>query len=202
MNTDPLKPARMEMTAATKAIVAMKAAKSMDEFESEWRQYLNAIEKLWQKVERCCQHERAAFQPWQGSYQRLRKNDMLLRYLKQARDADNHSIQDVAEIQPRRRAYRFVSPQGGFIKRLEFRNGEVAHYEGDPMTVEETLPHPVAVKVKNNGVWFNPPTSHLDQPVPNHHPVLLAELGIKFYGDYLREVERKFFSDQSLDRSS
>ena len=167
MNSDPLKPARMELAAAEKALGAMKMAGSMDEFESDWRQYLNAIEKLWQKAERCCQHVRANFQPWQAAYHRLRKKDMLLRYLKQARDADNHSIQDVTAIQPGTRAYRFINPQGGYIKHMEIQDGRVVHYEGDPMIVEDTPPHPVAVPIKNNGEWFNPPTSHLGCSVPN-----------------------------------
>ena len=61
------------------------------------------------------------------------------------------------------------------------------------MIVEETPPHPVAVAVKNNGEWFNPPTSHLDQSVTTYHPVHLAELGLKFYSKYLDDVETKFF---------
>lgn len=194
MISDPLKPARIELLAANKALASMRAAKSIDEFESEWRLFLNAIEKLWQKIERCCQHVRSKFEPWQGTYHRLRKKDMLLRYLKQARDADNHSIQDVTAIQAGQRGYRFANPQGGYIKRMEIRNGEVVHYEGDPMIVEETAPHPVAVRIKNNGEWFNPPTNHLDKPLSTHHPVCLAELGLAFYAGYLDEVEKKFFS--------
>lgn len=172
----------------------MRRAKSLEDFETEWRAYLNCIEKLWQKVERCCQHIRSTFEPWQGSYHRLRKKDMLLRYLKQARDADNHSIQDVTKIQPGSRGYRFLNPNGGYIKRMEIRDGEVVHYEGDPMIVEETPPQPVAVPVKNNGEWFNPPTSHLGQPVVTQHPLALAELGLKFYSEYLAEVEKRFFA--------
>lgn len=197
MVDDPLRHPRLELTAASKSIINMSNAKSIDEFETEWRGYLNAIEKLWQKAERCCQPFRSTFQPWQGTFHRLRKKDMLLRYLKQARDADNHSIQDVTRIEPGKRGYRFANPKGGYIKHMEIRNGEVVHYEGDPMVVEETPPHPVAIPVKNNGEWFNPPTSHLDQPIPNHHPVLLAELGLKFYSDYLNQIETKFFSIKS-----
>jgi hypothetical protein len=194
MTNDPLKHPRLELAAATKALGSMRAAQTMGEFESEWRSYLNAIEKLWQKTELCCGHVRSAFQPWQGQYQRLRKKDMLLRYLKQARDADNHSIQDVTTIQPGSRGYRFANPRGGYIKHMEILNGQVVRYEGDPMVVEEKLPHPVAVRVKNNGEWFNPPTSHLDGPVLTSHPVFLAELGIAFYRNYLQEVEKTFFT--------
>ncbi|WP_146009766.1 hypothetical protein [Janthinobacterium sp. ROICE36] len=115
MTNDPLKHPRAELAAASRAIVSMQNAKTMDEFESDWRGFLNCLEKIWQKVERSCQPMRNKFEPWQGTYHGLRKKDMLLRYLKQARDADNHSIQDVAKIQPGSRGYRFINPNGGYI---------------------------------------------------------------------------------------
>jgi hypothetical protein len=65
------------------------------------------------------------------------------------------------------------------------------------MIIEETPPHPVAVAVKNNGEWYNPPTSHLEQAVGSHHPLVLAELGLKFYSGYLDEVEKKFFAPKA-----
>ena len=123
---------------------------------------------------------------------------MLLRYLKQARDADNHSIQDVAKIEPGGRGIRFQNPRGGYIKHMEIRGGELVAYEGDPIIIEDKLPRLVAVSVKNNGAWYNPPTSHLDQQIPSHHPVFLAELGLKFYENYIREVERTFFQNKAL----
>lgn len=198
MTNDPLKHPRAELAAASRAIVAMQNAKTMDEFESDWRGFLNCLEKIWQKVERSCQPMRNTFEPWQGTYHGLRKKDMLLRYLKQARDADNHSIQDVAKIQPGSMGYKFINPNGGYIKHMEIKNGQVVHYEGDPMIVEETPPHPVAIAVKNNGEWFNPPTSHLGQAIPNHHPVTLAELGLKFYAAYIDEVESKFYRPAAI----
>lgn len=190
---DPLRPAKMELEAAKLALSSMRSAKSMDEFEREWRQYLNAIEKLWQKTERCCQSVRSQFQPWQGTFHRLRKKDMLLRYLKQARDADNHSIQDVTVMEAGGTALRFMNPSGGYIKHMVINNGQIVTYEGDPAVIEHHPPRPVAVPVKNNGEWYNPPTSHLDKPVASRHPVHLAELGIDFYSKYLVEVESKFF---------
>lgn len=197
MIENPLRHPRLELAAAEKAIKGMRNAKSSDDFETDWRSYLNSIEKLWQKVERCCQHVRGKFEPWQGIYKNLRKKDMLLRYLKQARDADNHSIQDVTKIQPGHRGYRFVNPTGGYIKHMQIRNGEVVHYEGDPMIMKETPPQVVAVAVKNNGEWFNPPTSHLGQRIDTHHPLVIAELGFKFYSQYLNEVEKKFFGKKA-----
>jgi len=194
MPDEILKHPRAELRAAARALAGMRSAKSLEEFEAEWKEFLTCLEKVWNKVERSCQPMRNRFEPWQGTYHRLRKKDMLLRYLKQARDADNHSIQDFTKIKPGSRGIRFANPRGGYIKHMEIRGGEITSYEGDAIVVEDKAPHPVAVPVKNNGEWFNPPTSHLGQQVTTHHPVALAELGLKFYEEYVNEVERQFFN--------
>jgi hypothetical protein len=194
--TDALKPAKLELQAAAKSIAEMRSAKSLVEFETAWRAFLNCLEKAWLKAERCCEPVRAQFQPWQGTYHRLRKKDMLLRYLKQARDADNHSIQDVAKIEPGSRGIRFANRQGGYIKKLTINNGQITHYEGDPIVVEDKPPTVVAVPVKNSGAWYNPPTSHLDRPVTSQHPLHLSELGLKFYEEYIHAVQDAFFSEK------
>jgi hypothetical protein len=195
MNIDPLKQARAELTAAHKAIAGMKAAKTMDEFEADWRVFLNCMEKHWAKVERSCQPFKNAFQPWQGKYIAHRKDDMLLRYLKAARHADNHSIQDVAKLNSGSQAFKFANPRGGFIKHMSFSSSGVIAYEGDPMIVEITPPHPVTVGVFNSGEWFEPPTLHLGTPLHTGHPVELAELGLKFYSGFFQEVKQKFFAE-------
>lgn len=64
------------MRAATRAVDAMRNAKSLEEFEAKWREFLTCLEKVWNKVERSCQVERNRFEPWQGKYHRLRKKDM------------------------------------------------------------------------------------------------------------------------------
>lgn len=193
MTDEILKHPRAELRAAAKALDGMRNAKSLEDFETEWKELLGCLEKVWNKVERTCQPMRDRFEPWQSKYHRLRKRDMLLRYLKQARDADNHSIQDFTKIEPGSRSIRFANPSGGYIKHMEMRGGKLIAYEGDPIVVEDKAPHPVAVRVQNHGEWFNPPTSHLGQPVTTLHPVTLAELGLKFYEEYVNDVERKFF---------
>jgi len=185
---------RAELRSAARAIRDMKQANSLEEFEAEWREFLTCLEKVWTKVERSCQTVRNKFEPWQGKYHRLRKKDMLLRYLKQARDADNHSIQDFTKIESGSRSIRFENPKGGYIKHMEIRGGEIAAYEGDPIVVEDKPPQPVAVPVKNNGEWYNSPTSHLGKPITTLHPIVLAEFGLKFYENYVNEVEHQFFN--------
>lgn len=194
---DPLTAPKADLRAAEGALEKMKNAKSREEFEEEWRDFLGCLEKVWIKTERCCQPFRHAFEPWQGKYSALRRKDMLLRYLKQARDADNHSIQDVMDVTPGRQIMAVGEPGGSVhIKRLVFdHSGMVVAYEGNnPLKVTTVFPKVTAVPVKNNGEWCNLPTTHLGNQVENTHPATLASLGLAFYKDFLVEAERKFFT--------
>lgn len=196
---DRLKLARLEQLAAQQAFKRMEDAQSMEQLDMEWRNLLNALEKLWVKTERACQHVRNTFQPWQGIYAQKRKNDMLLRYLLQARHADNHSIEDVSHLREGHLAIRSATDTGrSYIKTLVVKNGRVVNYEGDPLEYKVVLPKPVALPVKNQGVRFEVPTHHLNNPLQSQHPLELAKLGLSFYSDYLDAVDAKFFPGNAI----
>ncbi|WP_373953792.1 hypothetical protein [Vibrio pomeroyi] len=189
-----LKAAWAEIRSAERALGDMQSATSFEIFEEEWRDFLNCLEKVWNKTERGCQQFQNKFQPWQGQFTRDRKKDQLLKYLKQARDADNHSIQEVTEIKPGSRTMNFANGKGGYIKEMRIVNGEVVHFEGDPMIVTDHPPTVVALKVKNSGKWYNPPREHLGQSLKSIHPVEIATQGLTYYTKYVEEAEAKFFS--------
>jgi hypothetical protein len=196
-NSSSLRPAKNDLASAARAVERMKLSTDREEFEAEWRDFLNCIEKVWVKTERACQPFRQQFEPWQGQYTRLRRKDMLLRYLKQARDADNHSIQDVMEITPGGIGLRAGASGSVYIRELSIdAKGQIKIDASDDVIVEIINPKVVAVKVLNNGEWYNPPSTHLDNPVSDHHPVTLAELGLKFYEKFIAEAEQRFFKDQ------
>ena len=89
-----------ELKKAKMSLEKMKKIKSKDdknlliEFESNWIDFLINLEKIWKKSELECKHF-STFQPWQGKYKNERRKDPLLKYLKNARDADQHSIQPI-----------------------------------------------------------------------------------------------------------
>lgn len=194
--TEPLRHARAELQSARIALERMRDAKDFALFEGEWRSFLNSLEKSWKKAERACQIIQGDFQKFQAKYHAMRKKDMLLRYLKQARDADNHSIQEVVENLPG--IYTFQLPGGpgiGYVERLVIGgDGRVAEYRGNRIpTITESPPQINVVKIQNSGVWFNPPTSHLGTKLSTLDPVELGEIGLRFYCDFLAEIEKEFF---------
>ncbi|WP_305374652.1 hypothetical protein [Photobacterium leiognathi] len=189
------KAARQELKVASSAIGRMKGAEGFDDFDSEWRLYLNAIEKVFVKVERAAQPYRNKFEPWQGKYNKLRKKDSLLKYLKQARHADNHSIQDVAKVTPG--VYSFSVPGGPGVTHIQSlktdHTGRVVEYIGNrPAQIVDIPSRLQCVGFQNNGTNFNPPKEHLGKKLKSDNPVYLSEQGLAFYESFLVEAERKF----------
>lgn len=192
----PLEAAKIEIESAKRNLERMKNASSLEEMNEYWTNLLNNFEKAWVKVERHCQPFRQKFEPWQGRYNRLRKDDELLRYVKQARDADNHSIQETTKIIPGSTTGNFVNPLRGYIKEITIINGKVVYYEGDPMIIKTKPTQPEVQMVHNSGRDYPPPSKHLNSEVESLHPVYIAQLALQFYERYINETEIKFFTNK------
>ena len=108
----PLGRAKRELRAAMSALEAMRTAATYDEFLTAWQSFLDRLEKVWVKIERECQAFRARFEPWQSAFKRVRDNDELLRYLRQARHADQHSVRLSVEEMAGRIEFKSVVPGG------------------------------------------------------------------------------------------
>ena len=188
---DKFRQARKELQTAERAISSMKKATNFDEFEESWKVFLACIEKCWIKAERCCQSEKNKFQPWQGLYVKLRKKDRLLHYLKQARDADHHSIQEIVEHKKGGYGIRSLFSRHK-IEKMIIQNHVITEYKGDPILVESFPEKIELLRFKNRGKWFNPPTQHLNKKLTHNDPISIAEKGLEFYRKFLSDAEEKF----------
>ncbi|WP_312921072.1 hypothetical protein [Stutzerimonas nitrititolerans] len=190
-----LNQAKRELITAQRAIERMREAASIEDLEDDWRVYLAAIEKCWIKVERACQHARSSFQPWQGKYANERKKNALLRYLKHARNSDQHSIQ---ECLGKKEASSSMYVEGGpgvtYIEHLEIRNGQLVEYRGNKPLIIENLPNRVELlPVKDSNKWYNPPKEFNDIKLLWPSPLDVAVLGLEFYENFVQAAEEKFF---------
>lgn len=183
---------KKELNAAERALESMKKAKSFEDFEDAWKVYLSSIEKCWKKTERVCQSDRSKFQPWQGKYINLRKKDMLLKYIKHARNVDQHSIQEIVEHIPGK--YSFSIQEDVFIKSLKTDgDGRVSEYIGTaPPIITDTPPRIELLRIKNRGKWYNPLTQHLGDKLVSNDPITVSEKGLEFYKNFLDDAEKKF----------
>ena len=192
---EPLYHAKRELVAAERAIDRMSMATSIEDLEDEWNCYLNAIEKSWVKAERACQHIRNSFQPWQGKFSRERKKDALLKYIKHARNSDQHSIQEgVGKKDASSSMYVEGGPDVTHIERLEIRDGKLVEYRGNKPLIIENLPNRIELlRVKDRGKWYNPPKTHKQVKLLWPSPIDVAVLGLEYYRNFIKQAEEKFF---------
>ena len=187
-----LKQARDEIRSAKKAIARMKDATTLEDLEDEWRNYLSAIEKIWIKTERSLA-QNPKFQPWQGRYKRIRKKDSLLRYLKHARNSDQHTIEDLVEAKPGKHEIRIEGPVA--ISKLRIEKGQLLEYEGSkPLQISITPERTELIRVKDGSKGYNPPFEHKGKPISWPDPILVANLGLTFYTAFVEKAEKKFLN--------
>jgi hypothetical protein len=169
---DPLYHAQQELLLSQDALRMIASAPSLQHAELYWRNFLNHLEKVWVKAAAACKPLGKSFQTFQASYRAQRSSDPLLVYLFQARHADNHSIQEVAEP-------IIGALSGSFTQ---------------PLTIQWTGPELVVLPITNRGVAFPVPAHHLGQELVTRGALRLGELGCSYYAEYLGQVRRSFFS--------
>ena len=186
---------RLELEKSKKNFEAMKSSKNLDEYEENWRDFVTNLEKVWIKSERECLEFKNKFQPWQGKFKNERRIDPLLKYVKNARDVDTHSIQEIVEKQ---KGYTTVNPIDNNkplqIKNLLIANGEISFDESSqPLIMEQHTAKIVVIPFTNQGTVYLPPEFHRGQRLQDKtNPIEIAQLAINYYENYLNEIENKF----------
>jgi hypothetical protein len=193
MAGESLAKARAELNAAGRALERMKKASSFQDFEDAWKELLSGIEKVWTKTEHECATRSSKFKPWQGKYTSARRNDPLLRYLHHARNADQHTIQQIVDHRPGHMTLNALGGGSWYIKHMEIRGGQVVSYRGDKPLVQTVHPPRIELlKVLDRGVSYAPPTEHAGRPLERRDPITIAELALAYYTEFVNEAAAKF----------
>lgn len=169
----PLTKARPELQDAKRALDAMLRSGDLDELDRNWVDFLRHLERVWNKAYAQLNSSSRKFQGWteRGRMQKLRRQDPLVKYLRQARNADEHGIEELA---------------------MKTAAGAMTVSSRRPATILVQPATYVLVPVTSRGVVYPVPTSHLDKPLASTDPVLLATLGIAFYERFLDFAESTF----------
>ncbi|QAB15671.1 hypothetical protein [Hydrogenovibrio thermophilus] len=185
---------KKDLDIARKAIDNMKSTQDFSEFQESWENFLFRIERAWEFTERTLK-SRKGFQQWHKPYTDLRKKDSLLVFLKQARNAEMHSVSPTVTnplkmtiVESNGRKFQINS----ISSKLEDGTLTIDLDSPDILLDLDTRIIPTAPEVmrfKNRGKWFNPPWQHLKKRIRDLHPVALAELGLTFYNTYVHEAE-------------
>lgn len=189
-----MKPAERDLDIAKKEVEKMADATDFLDFEESWQNFLFRIEKAWDYTE-SVMGKNPKWQKWKSKHSSMRRKDPLLRFLKQARSAETHS----------------VSPTIGkdIVLSLKERTGQPFSVENVSVSFEDgvltwgvntndktldlepsVLPgNPKLIRFQNRGEWYNPPTMHLNKRLNDPHPVAAALLCIDYYRGAISEAD-------------
>lgn len=181
----------LELARARDAIQAMRNAKTLDEFEDHWKAFLGRLQRVWNKA---ASHFRQSpkWDGWKGQFQHLRDTDPLLLYLVHARNADEHTVQEILGKEPP--GIGIGPAEGNWlrIERMVVKDGNFFVKSLHPVKIVFFPERTKLLPVTNRGITYPVPTTHLDKPVDPMNVIAVAEAGAQFYEHFLFEAE-KFF---------
>jgi hypothetical protein len=189
VNKDAVNQARNSLDRARAAFEAMEKADSFKKLEDAWSDFLIAANRVYGKLEQGAK-DNGKSSAWFGRKKHERKKDPLLSYLKQARDADEHGLQQISERK-----------DGGFsltAKERPFHLYKLVSIPGkgtrltvdDPTAVEiRFIPSSISlIEVTNRGEKFPPPTQHLGKPLECTRAVGVAKHALRYLENLLTEA--------------
>lgn len=187
-------PARKEVNASKRCLELMLASKNHDEFEQNWRDFLGHLEKSYNKLLCAIKPVKSKFSSHFSKRIMHRKADQTLVYLCQARNTDQHSTEEIAKRSASHTSFSsFPGAKSHYIEKLHIDgSGMLVEYKGDPLVVTFHPETTIAIKVRNYGKDYYPPTEHLGEKLISNHPSNLAAIGIKFYEDWIEESSATF----------
>ena len=155
------------------------------EYESAWRDFLQCIDRAWNKT----QAEAKGKPKWQkleSEYVQLRKKDPLLRYIAEARNVTEHTIDPTIK---------------------DWNANLRATTVGNKIKIEWDEWDRPLLPVTNRGTVFNPPKKHLGKPMKHYRRQgvsesrTVAELAMRFYVDMINRVLEEVFINKLSNKS-
>jgi hypothetical protein len=136
----------------------------------------------------------------------MRRDDELLCYLKNARDAKEHTISQAVGIKFKETGMANIGVNGDdgsvmllssipsirdFWKKSGLTEETIVHVSSDDKDKISSSSMKLNI-VHNKGVSYSPPKIHLGKNLPDNDPLMVAKLGLVFYKNFVHDVEREF----------
>ncbi len=176
---------------ANASIEGMRGSRNLDELEEKWKDFLHCLERAWNKLN-SCQKRNPSWDGWIGRYRSLRSSDPLLAYLKNARDADEHTVQTISHREPGGVTINPATGDSLFIKEMRIIDGKIWINSPQRLKLGFTPAKIGLLEVKNKGIVYPVPTIHLGKAINPKNIIGIAEAGFAFYERLFRDSITKF----------
>ena len=184
-----------QLEKSKQSILAMENAKSLEEFEEAWIDYLHNLERAWNKLTSHLKRS-PKYQGWneRGKAIQKRRKDPLLSYLVNARGAEEHSVEDITKKETGSIGINPAHGNSLHIKKLEIYNDRINVDADGPIRIDFIPGKMVLIDVENRSRTYSVPNSHLGQKLESMNPVSIAKLGVQYYDSYFKLAEEYFVS--------
>lgn len=174
----------------------MQSAQGSQQLAEAWKLFLYRVNrcrnKMYAQYKDCKQSGK-----WKSDYEKLHKSDELLRYIVNARGAEEHTVQEIYEVTPGGIGIKPAVGNSMTIDHLVAVNGRLLEFKSrEPVRVEFVPEKLVPSPITNRGVLYTVPTSHLGKTLKSSDIISLAEATIEFYENMSREAQ-EFFRDKA-----
>jgi hypothetical protein len=182
---------RIELAQTKTCVEGMRNAGSLGLFEEQWNSFLHGLERIWNKASN---HygKSPKWKGWKGKYEHIRKNDPLLIYLAYARGADEHTVNEILSHESGDIGINPAEDNNLYINHMTTDQGQI--YIGSPQKIRfEFIPSSTQLlPVVTRGQTCAVPVSHRGQVIDPVKVVETAETAVRFYEDFLNDVESYF----------
>lgn len=182
MNTNGLNQAKSALAKCTSAFDTLERSKKLDDVASAWSDFLLSSARVYTKLKAGTKGHGIS-EAWFGRITKERKDDPLLQYIHQARNTDEHSIEEIAER--RLPSLEFTFGPGMITETID-ETGKIfiriENLDKSPAKGSFTPPRFILLKVKNTryGDIFHPPKEHLGAPLKTGSPREVASLALAY----------------------
>jgi hypothetical protein len=182
---------RIELAQTKICIEGMRDAKSLGQFEEQWKSFLHSLDRIWNTTSN---HygKSPKWNGWKRKYENIRKNDPLLTYLAYARGADEHTVNEILSREPEGIGINPAEGNGLYIDQMTIENGQIYIESPQKIRVDFTPTKTKLLPVLNRGRTYAVPVSHRGQVIDPTKVVEMTEIAVRFYEDFLNDVESYF----------
>lgn len=178
-----------QLAKAAAEFEAMEQAKTLDDLEAHWKEFLSHLERFWYKSQAHFGRS-PKWRNWGAKYQRERESDPLLKYLRLARGAHEHTLDDIAARKPGSIAIGPGPTGSGTVKNLTIDKGQInAEVTSGTIAITVTPDRVATLPIKQRNGDCQPPTTHLGKQVDPESVVVLAKVGLAYYMTFLAATE-------------
>lgn len=195
MRKDALEKAKDRLASAKARLKDLESSKDYGNARRHWYDFLLSSNAVFSIIEQGAKGSSKS-ETWFGNKKHERKTDPLLSYLHHARNADEHNVPSVTELD---RQKMVLVEDGKPIASIEEMVGNTGKFrslsdQSSPnlQKVNEIRIYPdraKLIRVGDRGIDYDPPLEHLGSAFDDTGPIAVAGLMIKYIEQMLDEAE-------------